>query len=91
MLRIIGLGLDIVRRICHTGNMEKVKGTYFVVTGESYYVKANSEDEAEAVFNVGMGYMDESNYPDFDTADAFSRIEYADTYTTYEPITDFSV
>lgn len=71
--------------------MEKAKGTYFVVTGESYYVKANSEDEAEAVFNVGMGYMDESNYPDFDTTDAFERIEYTDTYTTYEPITDFSV
>ena len=71
--------------------MEKVKGTYFVVTGESYYVKADSEEEAEAVFNVGMGYLDESNYPEFELEDAFSRIEYTDTYTTYEPITDFSV
>jgi len=61
------------------------------VTGEAYYVKADSEEEAEAIFNVGMGYLDEASYPEFDTADAFNRIEYADTYTTYEPITDFSV
>jgi hypothetical protein len=71
--------------------MEKVKGTYFVVTGEAYYVKADSEEEAEAIFNVGMGYLSEAHYPNFDTADAFNRIEYADTYTTYDPVTDLSV
>jgi hypothetical protein len=91
MLQKTPLELVIVRGICHTGNMEKVKGPYFVVTGEAYYVKADSEEEAEAIFNVGMGYLDEASYPEFDTADAFNRIEYADTYTTYEPITDFSV
>jgi hypothetical protein len=91
MLQKTPLKLVIVRGICHTGDMEKVKGTYFVVTGEAYYVKADSEEEAEAIFNVGMGYLSESHYPNFDTADAFDRIEYADTYTTYDPVTDLSV
>ena len=71
--------------------MEKKMGTYFIVSGESYYVRANSEEEAEAVFNVGMGYLDESNYPEFDIADSFERIEYGEAYTTVEAITDFSV
>jgi hypothetical protein len=72
--------------------MEKEMGTYFIVSGESYYVRANSEEEAEAVFNVGMGYLDASNYPEFDMEeDPFERIEYGEAYTTVEAITDFSV
>lgn len=67
-------------------------GTYFIVSGESYYVRANSEEEAEAVFNVGMGYLDASHYPEFDMEeDPFSRIEYSETYTVVEPVIDFSV
>lgn len=93
MLRKQPLELVNVSGCCHTRDMEKKMGTYFIVSGESYYVRANSEEEAEAVFNVGMGYMDESNYPDFDIdgETAFERIEYGEAYTTIESIVDFSV
>jgi len=92
MLRKQPLEVVNVSGCCHTWDMEKKMGTYFIVSGESYYVRANSEEEAEAVFNVGMGYLDASNYPEFDMEeDPFERIEYGEAYTTVEAITDFSV
>jgi hypothetical protein len=72
--------------------MEKKAGLYEIINGTTYLVKANSADEAEAIWNVGMGYLDESNYPEFDidAETAFELIEEGECDTVVSHIQDFS-
>ena len=72
--------------------MEKKTGLYEVINGTTYFVEANSEEEAEAIWNVGMGYLDESNYPQFDIdgETAFKLIEEGETDTWVTHVTDLS-
>ena len=42
------------------------KGLYQITTGEAFEVRANSEDEALAIFHVSQGNMDIDDYPEFD-------------------------
>lgn len=68
------------------------KGLYEIINGTTYLVRANSADEAEAIWNVGMGYLDESNYPEFDidAEEAMDLIEEGETDTIVTHITDLS-
>jgi hypothetical protein len=67
------------------------KGLYEIMNGTTYYVEANSAEEAEAIWNVGMGYLDASNYPEFDIdEDPFALIEEGETDTYVTHITDLS-
>ena len=93
MLRKRPLGLVNVSGICHTLYMDNKTGLYEILNGTTYWVKANSEEEAEAIWNVGMGYLDESNYPQFDidSEQAFELIEEGETDTWVQHVTDFSV
>jgi hypothetical protein len=42
------------------------KGLYQITSGEAFEVRANSEDEALAIFYVSQGHMDIDDYPNFD-------------------------
>ena len=91
MLRNTSLELANVSGCCHTLYMSK-KGLYEIINGTTYLVRANSADEAEAIWNVGMGYLDESNYPEFDidAEEAMDLIEEGETDTMVTHIEDFS-
>lgn len=92
MLRKHVLELANVGGYCHTVYMEKKTGLYEIMNGTTYWVKANSAEEAEAIWNVGMGYLDEANYPEFDIdgETAHELIEEGETDTWVEQITDLS-
>lgn len=65
---------------------------YAVVSGEEYYVTADSAEEAEAIYMVALGHMDAEDYPQFDiTPDKIADVEYIETNTIVEPVLDFSV
>ena len=66
-------------------------GLYEVTSGDSFYVKANSREEAEAKYYVSQGYMSEEDYPDFDFSTLAEDVEEGETVTYAEPIMDFSV
>ena len=91
MLRKGSPKVEVWRDVCHTLYMSK-KGLYEILNGTTYWVKANSAEEAEAIWNVAMGYLDEANYPEFDidgeTAHEF--VEEGETDTWVEQITDLS-
>lgn len=72
--------------------MEKKKGLYEIINGTTYLVKANSADEAEAIWNVAMGYLDEANYPEFDIdgETCHELVEEGETDTMVTHIEDFS-
>ncbi len=56
---------------------------YTVLSGESYTVIANSEDEALAKFFVSQGHMDESEYEGegFDFSNLDEDVEESETLT----------
>ena len=59
--------------------------TYFIVSGNSYEVKADSEDEALAIFHVSQGNMDIDDYPEFDiTEEKLDTVEYMEADTVVE-------
>jgi hypothetical protein len=59
--------------------------SYFIVSGESYEVQADSEDEALAIFHVSQGHMDKDDYPEFDiTEEKLDTVEYREADTTVE-------
>jgi len=66
-------------------------GLYQVTSGESYYVRANSEEEAEAKYYVSQGYSSAEDYPDFDFSTIDEDVEEGETDTIVEPVMDFSV
>lgn len=64
---------------------------YSVISGEEYYVTAGSREEAEAIYMVALGHMDSEDYPQFDiTPEKIATVEYGETNTTVEYITDLS-
>ena len=65
------------------------KGLWQVTSGDSVYVRANSEDEALAIYYVSQGYMDREDYPHFDiTDDDLSNVEESESTTIAEFINE---
>ena len=61
------------------------KGLYYVTSGEAFEVRANSEDEALAIFYVSQGHMDIDDYPNFDITQAdLDSVEHIETNTVAE-------
>jgi hypothetical protein len=61
------------------------KGLWQITTGESYDVRANSEDEALAIFHVSQGHMDAADYPEFNITEAdLDSVEYSEANTIVE-------
>ena len=62
------------------------KGLWQITSGESYSVRANSEEEALAIFYVSQGFSDIDDYPTFTiTEDDLNAVEYdgADTIAEF--------
>ena len=67
------------------------KGLYQVTSGDSYYVRANSEEEAEALYHVALGNMDAEDYPEFAFTDEdIDTVEFIEASTIAEPVLDLS-
>ena len=63
------------------------KGLWQITSGESFEVRANSEDEALAIFHVSQGHMDIDDYPEFDiTEDDLNAVEHIEASTIAEHI-----
>ena len=63
------------------------KGLWQITSGESFEVRANSEDEALAIFHVSQGYMDIDDYPEFDiTEEDLNAVEHIEASTIAEHI-----
>ena len=61
------------------------KGLYYITSGEAFEVRANSEDEALAIFYVSQGHMDIDDYPEFDITEAdLDTVEHIEANTTAE-------
>lgn len=60
--------------------------TYFINSGESFSVQADSEDEALAIFHVSQGNEDaDYYYPTFDITEAkLETVEYQEANTVVE-------
>lgn len=60
--------------------------TYFINSGESFSVQADSEDEALAIFHVSQGHEDALHYyPTFDITEAkLETVEYQEANTVVE-------
>jgi hypothetical protein len=65
------------------------KGLYEVLSGESYYVRANSEEEALAIWFVSQRHMEKIDYPQFEITDEdLDSVEYNGADTIAEFITE---
>ena len=63
------------------------KGLWQITSGESFEVRANSEDEALAIFHISQGHMDIDDYPEFDiTEDDLNAVEHIEASTIAEHI-----
>jgi len=63
------------------------KGLYEITTGEAFEVRANSEDEALAIFHISQGHMDIEDYPQFNiTQDDLDSVMYVEANTVAEHI-----
>lgn len=61
------------------------KGLWQITSGESFTVRANSEDEALAIFHVSQGHMDVEDYPEFDiTEEDLDSVEEDEAMTIAE-------
>jgi len=61
------------------------KGLYEITTGEAFEVRANSEDEALAIFHVSQGHMDIADYPQFNiTQEDLDSVEHTEANTVAE-------
>jgi hypothetical protein len=61
------------------------KGLYEITTGEAFEVRANSEDEALAIFHVSQGHMDIDDYPQFNiTQEDLDSVNYVEANTVAE-------
>lgn len=65
-------------------------GLYSVISGEQYFVKANSREEAEAKYYVSLGYESAEAYPDFDFSTLDEDVEEGEVTTDIDPILDLS-
>lgn len=65
-----------------------VKGLWQITTGEMFEVRANSEDEALAIFYISQGHMSKEDYPEFDITDEdLNEVNYIEANTVAEHIT----
>lgn len=63
------------------------KGLYEITTGEAFEVRANSEDEALAIFYISQGQMSINDYPYFDiTEEDLDSVKYVEANTVAEHI-----
>ena len=63
------------------------KGLWQITSGESFEVRANSEDEALAIFHISQGHMDIDDYPQFDiTEEDLNAVEHIEASTIAEHI-----
>ena len=63
------------------------KGLWQITSGEAFEVRANSEDEALAIFYVSQGYMDIDDYPEFNiTQEDVDSVEHTEASTIAEHI-----
>jgi hypothetical protein len=63
------------------------KGLYEITTGEAFEVRANSEDEALAIFHISQGHMDIDDYPQFNiTQEDLDSVNYVEANTVAEHI-----
>jgi hypothetical protein len=61
------------------------KGLYESTTGEAFEVRANSEDEALAIFHISQGHMDIDDYPQFNiTQDDLDSVHHTEANTIAE-------
>jgi hypothetical protein len=61
------------------------KGLYEITTGEAFEVRANSEDEALAIFHISQGHMDIDDYPQFNiTQEDLDSVNYVEANTVAE-------
>ena len=59
--------------------------TYHITSGNTYYVQADSEDEALAIFHVSQGNEDADYYPEFDiTQEKLDSVDYQEADTIVE-------
>ena len=59
--------------------------TYHITSGNTYYVQADSEDEALAIFHVSQGHEDADYYPEFDISEEkLDTVEYQEANTVVE-------
>lgn len=67
------------------------KGLWSITTGECYDVRANSEDEAMAIFFVSQGFAEREDYPEFNiTQEDINSVEYVEANTVAEHVLDLS-
>jgi hypothetical protein len=65
--------------------LSMTKGLYEITTGEAFEVRANSEDEALAIFHVSQGHMDIDDYPQFNiTQEDLDSVEHTEANTVAE-------
>ena len=63
------------------------KGLYEITTGEAFEVRANSEDEALAIFHISQGHMDIDDYSQFNiTQEDLDSVNYVEANTVAEHI-----
>ena len=61
------------------------KGLYEITTGEAFEVRANSEDEALAIFHISQGHMDIDDYSQFNiTQEDLDSVNYVEANTVAE-------
>jgi hypothetical protein len=66
------------------------KGTWEITSGHCYEVRANSEEEALAIFYVSQGHMDVEDYPQFNiTEEDLNDVNYLEANTVAEHIQTF--
>lgn len=64
------------------------KGLWEITTGEMFEVRANSEEEALAIFYISQGHMSKEDYPEFDITDEdLNKVNYIEANTVAEHIT----
>jgi hypothetical protein len=65
--------------------LSMTKGLYEITTGEAFEVRADSEDEALAIFHVSQGHMDIDDYPQFNiTQEDLDSVEHTEANTVAE-------
>lgn len=59
--------------------------TYFITSGNTYSVQADSKEEALAIFHVSQGNEDADYWPEFDiTEEKLDSVEYQEADTVVE-------
>ena len=66
------------------------KKLFSILSGNTYDVRADSEEEALAIFHVSQGNADIDDYPEFDiTEEDLESVEFTEADTVAEYIQEF--